>query len=108
MIYFVTGQKELFNSSIYSTISVQKSLDIISKWNFIQFDTETKCKDCHIGQLLLAQFGNIDKSIQIVVDCTTIDIRLYKDVLEGKYIIGQNLKLDLQWLYNYDIKPRKV
>ena len=108
MIYFVTGQKELFNSSIYSTISVQKSLDIISKWNFIQFDTETKCKDCHIGQLLLAQFGNIDKSIQIVVDCTTIDIRLYKDVLEGKYIIGQNLKFDLQWLYNYDIKPRKV
>ena len=51
MIYFVTKQKELFNSSIYSTISVQKSLDIISKWNFIQFDTETKCKDCHIGQL---------------------------------------------------------
>ncbi len=108
MIYFVTNQKELFNSSIYSTISVQKSLDIISKWNFIQFDTETKCKDCHIGQLLLAQFGNIDKSIQIVVDCTTVDIKLYKDILEDKYIIGQNLKFDLQWLYNYDIKPRKV
>lgn len=108
MIYFITGQSELFNSPIYSIISVQESLDIISKWTFVQFDTETKSRDCHIGKLLLAQFGNIDKSIQIVVDCTTVSIKLYKKVLEDKYIIGQNLKFDLQWLYNYGIIPRKV
>ena len=108
MIYLVTNQNRLFNSSIYNIISVQESLDIISKWTFIQFDTETKGRDCHIGKLLLAQFGNIDKSIQIVVDCTTVSIKLYKKILEDKYIIGQNLKFDLQWLYNYSIIPRKV
>lgn len=108
MVYYVTGQKELFSNSIYNIISVQESIEIITKWPFIQFDTETKGKDCHIVPLLLAQFGSIDKSIQIVVDCTTIDIKLYKRVLEDKYIIGQNLKFDLQWLYNYSIKPRKV
>ena len=108
MIYFVTKQVELFDNNTYTIINVDKSLDLMSEWQFIQFDTETLGKDCHVGKLLLAQFGNIDKSIQIVVDCTTIDIRLYKDVLENKYIIGQNLKFDLQWLYNYYIKPRRV
>lgn len=108
MIYFVTKQVELFDNNTYTIINVDKSLDLMSEWQFVQFDTETLGKDCHVGKLLLAQFGNIDKSIQIVVDCTTIDIRLYKDVLENKYIIGQNLKFDLQWLYNYYIKPRRV
>ena len=108
MIYFVTSQNKLFNSPIYSIISVQESLDIMSKWTLVQFDTETENRDCHVGKLLLAQFGNIDKSIQIVVDCTTVSIKLYKKILEDKYIIGQNLKFDLQWLYNYSIIPRKV
>lgn len=108
MIYFVTCQKDLFKSETYTLLSPTASIDIMSKWKFIQFDTETLGKDCHVGKLLLAQFGNTDKSIQIVVDCTTVNILLYKEILEGKYIIGQNLKFDLQWLYNYAIIPRKV
>ena len=108
MIYFVTKQKELFDNDIYKIISVEESLNIINTWKYIQFDTETSGRDVHIGKLLLAQFGSIDKLIQIVVDCTTIDIKLYKYQLENKYIIGQNLKFDIQWLYNYSIIPRKV
>ena len=108
MIYFVTLQKELFNSSTYTIISKEESVDILSGWSMVQFDTETSGRDCHIGKLLLAQFGNTDKSIQIVVDCTTIDIKYYKHILEDKYIIGQNLKFDIQWLYNFSIIPRKV
>ena len=108
MIYFVTNQRELFTTQLYKIISVDDSIDILRKWNYIQFDTETLGRDCHVGRLLLAQFGNIDKTIQIVVDCTTIDIKLYKEVLEDKYLIGQNLKFDLQWLYNFTIIPRKV
>lgn len=108
MIYYVTLQTELFTNDVYTILSVQESINIISKWDFVQFDTETSGRDCHVGKLLLAQFGSIDKSIQIVVDCSTVDIRLYKDILESKYIIGQNLKFDLQWLYNYSIIPRKI
>ena len=77
-------------------------------WRMVQFDTETLGKDPHVGKLLLAQFGNIDKTIQIEVDCSTIHISLYKEILEKNYIIGQNLKFDLQWLYNYNIIPFKV
>lgn len=43
-----------------------------------------------------------------MVDCVTTDIRLYKDVLESKLVIGQNLKFDLQFLYNYGIVPLNV
>lgn len=108
MIYLVTGAPALFESDDYKIISVEESLRLLDTYNMIQFDTETKGKDCHIGTLLCAQFGNKTKNIQIVVDTTTIDIRHYKEVLENKFIIGQNLKFDLQWLYNYGIVPRKV
>ena len=107
MIYLVTGQELLFDND-FQLISIEESLNIMKNWNNIQYDSETLGKDAHIGDLLLAQFGNYDKTIQIVVDCTTISIVNYKEILESKYIIGQNLKFDLQWLYNYSIVPRKV
>lgn len=108
MIYLVTGQKSLFENEIYKTIGVKESLSILNEWKMIQFDTETLGKDPHVGSLLLVQFGSIDKKTQIVIDCTTINILLYKDILETKYLIGQNLKFDLQWLYNYSIIPLKI
>ena len=108
MIYLVSKQKTLFKSEIYKALHVETSLSILKDWNMIQFDTETLGKDPHVGSLLLVQFGSIDKETQILVDCTTINIVLYKEILESKYLIGQNLKFDLQWLYNYNIIPLKV
>ena len=70
--------------------------------------TITILRDPHICKLLCFQLGSIDKSWQIVIDCSTIDIRLYKDILESKYLIFQNGKFDLQFLYNYSIIPRKI
>ena len=108
MIYLVTATAELFENEIYKTIGVNESLSILNEWKMVQFDTETESKDPHVGSLLLVQFGSIDKKTQIVIDCTTINILLYKDILETKYLIGQNLKFDLQWLYNYSIIPLKI
>ena len=108
MIYLVSSNQELFDDSDYKHISVEESLDIIKSWNLIQFDTETSGRDAHIDKLLCAQFGNKTADIQIVVDCVTTDIKLYKDVLESKLVIGQNLKFDLQFLYNYGIVPLNV
>lgn len=108
MIYLVTKQQKLFDSNIYKLLSVEDSLNIISSWKVIQFDTETKGRDPHIGTLLTTQFGDKDRTTQIVVDCTTINPKLYKEVLEKGYLIGQNLKFDLQWLYNYKIIPLHV
>lgn len=106
MIYVVSNQTSFFSK--YTRISIQESLDIIEQWGSVQFDSETLGKDAHVGKPLSAQFGSPKKDIQIVVDWTTVDIRNYKKVLEEKLIVGQNLKFDLQWLYNYGIVPLKV
>lgn len=108
MIYLVTDQLSLFENEAYKIISVEKSLEIMKNWNVVQYDSETNGRDAHINKLLCAQFGNDATDIQIVVDTSTINILLYKDILESKTLIGQNLKFDLAFLYNYNIKPRKI
>lgn len=108
MIYFVSKEPSLFDLQDIKEMSVEESLNMISSWTYIQFDTETSGRDCHICKLLCMQFGSPDGNNQIIVDCSTIDPLLYKEVLESKYIVGQNLKFDLQFLYNYRIIPRKV
>lgn len=108
MIYFVSGQSTLFESEHYKIIGVEESLLLLSSCNIIQFDSETLGLDPHIGTPLMFQLGSKEKNFQIVIDATTINILLYKEILETKFIVGQNLKFDLQWLYNYGIVPRKV
>lgn len=68
----------------------------------------TKSRDCHLCEILCAQFGNDKADARIVVDCTTVDIKLYKQALESKLLIGQNLKFDIQFLYNHGIIPLRV
>ena len=108
MIYLVSLYQDLFNSTEYEIITVEKSLEIMKNWDVVQADSETSGKDPHISKLLCFQFGNKEGTIQIVVDCSTIDIRSYKHILEEKYLIFQNGKFDLQFLYNYHIIPRKI
>ena len=108
MIYLVSSNRELFEHSEYKIISVEESLDMMKDWNVIQFDTETSGKDPHLCDLLCIQFGNRAAAAQIVVDCSNIDTKNYKTLLETKQLILQNAKFDLQFLYNYDIKPRKI
>lgn len=108
MIYLVTLNQELFEHEEYKVIGINESLSLLSTQNMLQADSETSGRDPHICKLLCFQLGSIDKSWQIVIDCTTIDIKLYKDILESKYLIFQNGKFDLQFLYNYNIVPRKI
>lgn len=108
MIYLVTGQQKLFENPNYKTISIEESLQLMKDCKALQYDSETTGVDSHLCDILCVQFGSKDKDFQIVIDTTTIDIRNYKEVLESKLIIGQNLKFDLQFLYNYSIIPRKV
>ena len=108
MVYLVTGQPDLFENPNYKLMSVEESLQLLSSCKILQYDSETTGVDARICDLLCVQFGNKEKDFQIVVDTTTVSILLYKSILEDKYIVGQNLKFDLQFLYNYGIIPRKV
>ena len=108
MIYFVTLQKQLFSDVDFDCISPEQSLLLMKDWNNIQVDTETSGRDPHLCNLLCIQFGNDKADTRIVVDCTTVNVRLYKELLESRRLILQNGKFDLQFLYNYDITPLKV
>lgn len=108
MIYLVTAQQSLFESDLYKIIGVDESLSLLSKYKMLQADTETNGRDPHLCKLLCVQLGTPDKEAQVVIDCSTIDIKLYKNLLEEKMLVFQNGKFDLQFLYNYGIIPRKI
>ena len=108
MIYLVSHQQNLFNIPGVTSIIIDESLDIMKDWRMLQYDSETSGRDPHLCNLLCIQFGDMEGENQVVVDTTTISPLFYRDQLESKYIIGHNLKFDLQFLYNYGIIPRKV
>lgn len=107
MIYFVSKQQSLFESENYKPLSIEESIEMIKSWKIFMFDTEGTGLDCHIAKVLLMQFGKMDKSIQIVVDCTTVDPLLYKEVIEQGFLVGQNLKYDAKMLMAIGIFIRK-
>lgn len=107
MIYLVTKNKELFDNNLYKIISVEESLRLLNPLNVVGLDTETKGIDPHTGTLLSLQLGN--KDFQIVIDCTTIDISLYKNYLESnRLFLFWNARFDLKWLFKYKIVPKRV
>ena len=108
MIYFVSNQQELFGHEGVKNITIDESLQILEDCTELQYDSETTGRDAHLCELLCVQFGDIQGENQIVIDCTTVDITLYKDILESKCLVGHNLKFDLQFLYNHGIIPSKV
>lgn len=108
MIYLVTKQQALWDSEYYKVLKVEEALNILNSWDIIQYDSETSGRDPHICKILCIQFGNKKAGIQIVVDTTTIEISLFKDILESKLLIGQNIKFDLKFLYNHNIVPLNV
>lgn len=105
MIYLVTREQKLFENPEYKTITIEESLQLMKDCKILQYDSETTGRNARLCSILCIQFGNKEKDFQIVIDCTTIDITIYKDILKNTLLVGQNLKFDLQFLYNHGIVP---
>lgn len=109
MIYFVTGQRGLFEFPYakYKCISVEESLRILEPLRVVGLDTETIGTEIWQGMMLTLQLGN--KENQVVIDCMTINVKQYKDYLESnRLFIIHNAKFDLRWLYKEHIVVRNV
>ena len=109
MIYFVTGQRGLFEfpDAKYKCISVEESLRILEPLRVVGLDTETIGTEIWQGMMLTLQLGN--KENQVVIDCMTINVKQYKDYLESnRLFIIHNAKFDLRWLYKEHIVVRNV
>lgn len=107
MIYLVTGQKSLFNSENYKVISVEESLRLLNPLTNVGLDTETQGFSPFLKKLFLLQLGNRD--FQVVIDCTTIDVTLYREYLESdRLFLGWNLKFDVKFLFYHGIVPKNL
>ena len=107
MIYLVTAQNQLFDNDTYKIISVEESLRLLEPLNIVGLDTETEGFSPFLKKLLMLQLGNRD--FQVVIDCTTIDVRRYKEYLESdRLFIGWNLKFDVKFLFYHGIIPRNL
>lgn len=101
MIYLVSSR--LFpDNDIYKVISVEESLRLLEPLEIVGLDTETEGFDVYTKELLLCQLGC--NEFQVVIDCTTIDIRLYKSYLESKRLfLLWNAKFDLRFFFHKGI-----
>lgn len=108
MIYLVSKDQDLFDNASYRSISVKESIDLFSNCKVLQVDTETTGTNPHLDTLLSLQLGNDIIDARVVVDCSTVDIKAYKELLESKLLILHNGKFDLQFIYAKGIIPRKI
>ena len=107
MIYLVTANLQLFSNDTYKIITVEESLELLETINLVGFDTEPSGLSAWNDKLLLVQLGN--KDFQVVIDCRTIDILLYKDYLESnRLFIGWNLKFDIGFMYEKGIIIKNI
>lgn len=108
MRYLVTGRQELFDpSQEYQIISVEAALSILEPMKIVGVDTETEGFDVYTKRLLTIQLGNFD--YQIMVDCTTVDVRKFKTFLESdRLFLFWNAKFDLRFFMHKKILFKNV
>lgn len=85
-------------------VDVAFALEYFEDYNEIQFDTETTGLNPHINDLMCFQLGDFDNQFVIHKDY----LPYFKEILETKTLIGQNLKFDLRFLYKKNIWPTAV
>lgn len=108
MIYLVTKQQSLWTSDRYKVISAEEALELLAPLNVVELDTETMGLDPYTKELLTVQLGCAE--FQVVIDCTSVDIHLFKEYMESpqRMFLGWNIKFDLKFLYHQRIVPLRV
>lgn len=108
MVYLVTKQKSLWESTRYKVIDPEEALRILEPLTVVELDTETMGLDPYTKELLTVQLGCAD--FQVVIDCASVDIQLFKNYIENpqRMFLGWNIKFDLKFLYHQRIIPMKV
>lgn len=108
MIYLVTKQQSLWTSDRYKVISAEEALELLAPLSVVELDTETMGLDPYTKELLTVQLGCAE--FQVVIDCTSVDIRLFKEYMENpqRMFLGWNIKFDLKFLYHQRIVPLRV
>ena len=106
MIYLVSTQI-LEESDKWERVSVEEALSLLAPLTKVGLDTETMGFDPYTKELLMVQLGCFD--FQVVIDCTTVDINLFRDYLESdRLFIGWNIKFDMKFLFHKRLVLKSV
>ena len=106
MIYVVTTQI-LPPSDIFEVITPEYALQLLEPLRVVGLDTETMGFDPYTKQLMLLQLGCYD--FQVVIDCTTIDVKFFKDYMQSdRLFIGWNIKFDMKFLFHKRVVLKNV
>lgn len=102
MKYFISSLNHCIEG--FTNISIEESLKLLEPIKIMGLDSETKGFFPQIDQLCLLQLG--DDRDQFVIDCLTIEVKRYKELIESReLIIIHNAKFDLRFLYHQGIYP---
>ena len=104
MRYFISNRP--IESKEFQMGTVEACLNYFKDKSEIALDTETTGFDPYTVDLVSLQLGDSDN--QFFIDCLTIDIQLFKNLLETKTLIMQNGKFDLRFLYHNRIVPTSI
>ena len=97
MRYFISNQS-FIESVNYQKSTIQECLDYFKDYECIGVDTETTGFSPYTDDLVSLQLG--DSENQFFIDLLTVDIQLFKNLLETKTLIVQNGKFDVKFFCN--------
>lgn len=106
MIYFISQNKRLFDTSEIKRADVSDCLDYCNSISEVSTDTETEGFDPYTKRIISLQLG--DQYNQFVIDISTISTLNFKNILENKLLLLQNAQFDLRFLYYQNIFPTKI
>jgi DNA polymerase-1 len=108
MIYYVSKNKQLFQSSIIVEAGIESVYNWLDTNNIIGFDTETTGFSVIKDGLLCYQIGN--RSTQYVIDSGSFPIELFSKYFEdsNKLFILQNFKFDGRFLLKHNVDIWKM
>lgn len=85
MIYLVSREKSLFESTQYEECSPEKAIELLSKEHMLGADTETTGLNPVTKKILTIQLGTPE--FQVVWDCTSYPLTMLKELLENPNIL---------------------
>lgn len=111
MLYLVSNQFNLYDSNLFSEISLSAGIDLLKNIPELSLDTETEGLDVFTKKLLLLQIGTFD--FQILFDITSFEGRLPEELViflntSTSLFILQNAKFDLKFLFHQKVILRSV
>jgi len=111
MIYLISNNISLFDTSEFAVISLKQGIKLLRGLDIISADTETEGLDPYTKKLLLLQLGNYD--FQILFDIVSynnkipIELVNFLNTHDALYIF-QNAKFDLKILFHQGVILKKI